>query len=89
LQTKSHATPLQMATELAGGVHGVQLEPQFAISLLSLHSLPQRWKPLLQVKSHALLVHAGMALAMPPQLAHDGPHELTLLSASQASPHWW
>lgn len=89
LQTKSHAMPVQIAVELGGGVHGVQLEPQLAIWLLSLHSLPQRWKPVLQVKSHALLVHAGTALAMPPQLAHDGPHELTLLSASQSSPHWW
>lgn len=43
----------------------------------------------MHVKSQRLLVHAGMALAMPPQLAHDGPHEVMLLSASQLSPHAW
>jgi hypothetical protein len=42
LHTKSHAVPLQIAEPFAGGVHGVQLEPQWATLLLSLHSLPQR-----------------------------------------------
>ena len=42
MQTKSQTWFPQMATEFAGGVQGVQLVPQVAVSLLGLHSLPQR-----------------------------------------------
>jgi hypothetical protein len=78
-----------MATAFAGGVHGVQLVPQVAVSLLGLHSLPQRWSPLLQVKSQRLPEQAGIALAMPSQLAHEGPQAAMLLSASQLWPQPW
>lgn len=42
LQTKSHCWLAQMATEFAGGVQGVQLVPQVAVSLLLAHMSPQR-----------------------------------------------
>ena len=42
MQTKSHVWFPQMATEFDGGVQGVQLVPHVAVSLLGLHSLPQR-----------------------------------------------
>jgi hypothetical protein len=83
LQTKSQAALPQIATEFAGGVHGVQLVPQVAVSLLALQVLPHRWNPWLQVKSHKLPAQAGTAFWMPSQLAHDGPHAAMLLSASQ------
>lgn len=41
------------------------------------------------MKSHELAVQAGTALAMPPQLAHEGPQAPMLLSASQVSPQPW
>jgi hypothetical protein len=53
------------------------------MSLSFLHSLPQRWRPGLQVKSQRLFVHAGTAFMIPSQLAHEGPHAVMLLSASQ------
>lgn len=37
LQTKSHCWLAQIATEFGGGVQGVQLEPQVAMSLLLAH----------------------------------------------------
>ncbi len=83
LQAKSHAPLPQNATEFGGGVHGEQLVPQVAMSLSLLHSLPQRWLPGLQVKSQRLPVQAATALAMPSQLAHEGPQAPVLLSASQ------
>lgn len=61
MQTKSQAWLPQIATEFAGGVQGVQLVPQVAVSLLFLQVLPQRWKPELQVKSQLLFVQAGTA----------------------------
>ena len=89
MQAKSQAAFAQKATEFGGGVHGVQLVPQVAMSLSLLHSLPQRWSPGLQVKSQRLPVQAATALGTPSQLAHDGPQAPVLLSASQAWPQAW
>jgi hypothetical protein len=44
LQVKSHATPLQVAVALAGGVHGVHDEaPHELIEVFSAQPLPHRW----------------------------------------------
>ena len=64
----------------------MQLVPQVAMSLSLLHSLPQRWSPVLQVKSQRLPAQAGTALGMPSQLAQEGPQALMLLSATQFWP---
>jgi len=89
LQVKSHAPLLHSARELAGGWHGAQLMPQLSIESLRLHSSPQRWKPVSQVKSQRSLVQTGTALSMPPQFEHEGPQAEALLSASQPWPQEW
>lgn len=43
--------------------HGVQEEPQLSTELSARHCWPQRWKPLLQVKSHVAPAQVGVAFA--------------------------
>ncbi len=86
LQTKSHVSLAQVATEFRGAVQGVQLVPQLAMSPLLLHASPQRCCPATQVKSQRFPMQAGKALGMPSQLAHEGPQAAMLLSASQLMP---
>ncbi|HEY0881245.1 MAG TPA: hypothetical protein VGD87_06935, partial [Archangium sp.] len=53
LHVKPQLTPLQVAVELNGGVHAVQDVPHEFVDVFDRHWLPQRWKPVLQTKSHA------------------------------------
>jgi hypothetical protein len=58
----------------ATAAHGVHEEPQLSTEVSARHCWPQRWKPLLQVKSHVAPVQVGVAFAGVVQAAHAPEH---------------
>jgi hypothetical protein len=67
-----------------GGPAGqaLQLVPQLAGLLSGRHCMPQRWKPVWQVKSQTPLTQVAVAFAGALHVWHDGPQEV-IESATQ------
>lgn len=54
---------VQLAAPSATFGHGVQEVPQLSTEVFDRHCCPQRWKPVLQVKSQAAPLQTGVAFA--------------------------
>jgi hypothetical protein len=73
LQVRPQLTPLQVVAPLPEVGHALHELPQLLTLVFDRHALPQRWKPALQVKSHALPEQLGVALAGVVHAAHAPP----------------
>jgi hypothetical protein len=71
---------------LAGIGHALHRAPQVFTFVLETHSLPQRWKPLLHVKSHDVPLHDPVAFGGAEHTWHVSPHAVVELRARHAPP---
>jgi len=74
---------------LVGVAQGEQALPQLAVLVLSLHALPQAWKPVEQVMPQVVPLQVAEPFDGELHGEHDAPHELVLLFDTQLSPHAW
>jgi hypothetical protein len=88
LQTKSHNPPLHSAVPLAGGTHGVQLEPQELGLALARHSSLQAWKPAWQLTPHTPCVQVATPCCGTGQAVHEPQCSGSLLPSTQALPQF-
>jgi hypothetical protein len=88
LQVNPHAPAAQLARALAGVGQGAQLVPQVATEVSLAQPVPQRWKPTLQAKSHAVPSHVAVPLDGIEQAVHDvAPHVAGDALLTQLLPH--
>ena len=84
--TKPEGIEVQVAVPAPAEGHAVHDVPHELTELSGRHAAPQRWKPELQVKSQALPLHTGDALAGVVHAAHAVPQRRK--PALQVKPHW-
>ncbi len=90
LHVKSHWPAVQAAAPLAIPGQGVHDVPHVAGDASDTHCMPQRWKPVLQVKSQACIeVQTGVAFAGAVHAMQRVPHEPTASSGWQVAPQRW
>ena len=80
---------MQVALALAGTGHAEHELPHVATSLLLTHALPQRWKPLLQLKPQLVPSHVAVAFAGAVHAVQLAPHDMGLLFERHWLPHMW
>lgn len=70
---KLQAAPSQLRVEFAGVAQLTQFDPHAVTSVSLAQPLPQRWKPLLHVKSQLVPLHVAVAFAGAEQSTQLGP----------------
>jgi hypothetical protein len=79
----------QVAEECTGGVHGVQLVPQFAVELDGTQFVPHWWYPVSHENPHATPLHVEAPFTGGLHGAQLVPQVAIALSATHAVPHRW
>jgi hypothetical protein len=74
---------MQAAPPPSAGLHGVHDVPHESVDVLDLHSVPQRWKPVLQVSLHSVPSQVVAPFGEVGHTTHEGPQAVFSVSATQ------